>query len=86
MDGGFRKAKHLYGGSSQQIQSQRSWLRADPKKIASPTWRGIKEAKKLIVKGACYLLGDGNSINVWKDQWVPWIEGFKPRPRVEIYS
>ena len=62
------------------------WLRANPKKIASPTWRGIEEAKKLIVKEACYLLGDGNSISVWEDPWVPWIEGFKPRLKVEVYS
>ena len=43
---------------------KKDWLRADPKKIASLMWRGIEEAKKLIVKGACYLLGDGNSISV----------------------
>ncbi|XP_030970863.1 uncharacterized protein LOC115991294 [Quercus lobata] len=40
------------------------WLRAEPKKIASPTWRAIEDAKNLVVKGACYLLGDGKSISV----------------------
>lgn len=62
------------------------WLRAKPKKITSPTWRAIENAKNLIVKGACYLLGDGKSISVWEDPWIPWIEGFKPRPRIEVYS
>ena len=48
-----------------------------------PTWRAIENAKKLIVKGACYLIGDGATINVWEDPWVPWIQGFKPQPRNE---
>ena len=47
------------------------WLRSDPSKSASPTWRAIERAKLLIGKGACYLLGDGKTINVWKDPWVP---------------
>ena len=62
------------------------WLRAEPKKIASPTWRAIEDAKNLVVKGACYLLGDGKLISVWEDPWIPWIEGFKPRSRIEVYS
>lgn len=61
------------------------WLRAEPRKSASPTWRAIEEAKKLIVKGACFLLGDGKSIKVWDDPWVPWIEGFKLKPRIDDY-
>ena len=62
------------------------WLRAEPKKIASLTWRAIEDAKNLVVKGACYLLGDGKLISVWEDPWIPWIEGFKPWPRIEVYS
>lgn len=58
------------------------WLRTEPPKIASTTWRAIEGAKKLVEKGACYLLGDGRSIDLWADPWVPWLEGFKPQPRV----
>ena len=54
------------------------WLRAEPRKSASPTWRAIE-------KGACFLLGDGKSINVWDDPWVPWIKGFRPKPRIDDY-
>lgn len=39
----------------------------------------------MIEKGACFLLGDGKTINVWVDPWVPWIDGFKPRPRIDDY-
>ena len=61
------------------------WLRAEPRKSTSPTWRAIEKAKKLIEKGACFLLGDGKSINVWDDPWVPWIEGFRPKPRIDDF-
>lgn len=26
-------------------------------------------------------MGDGNSINIWTDPWVPYIEGFKVWPK-----
>ena len=54
------------------------WLRTDPPKKVLPTWRAIERAKKLVEKGACYQLSDGRTIDVWTDQWVPWLEGFKP--------
>lgn len=49
------------------------WLNRDPPKYASPIWNAIEGAKEIIVKGVCYLIGDGVSINIWKDLWVPWI-------------
>ena len=54
------------------------WLYSDPPKSASPSWRAIEKAKQLIVKGACYIIGDDQSINVWSDLWVPQLQGFKP--------
>ncbi|XP_030963845.1 uncharacterized protein LOC115985008 [Quercus lobata] len=41
------------------------WLQKDPTKVASPTWRGIENAKKLIVKGACYI------IDHTTHSWIP---------------
>ncbi len=32
-----------------------------------------------LLSGACYAVGDGKSINIWLDSWVPWIEGYKPK-------
>ena len=55
------------------------WLRAEASKYASPTWK----AREVVRRGACFLIGDGESIDVWVDPWVPWIEGFIPAPKVE---
>lgn len=57
------------------------WLRSDPIKAASPIWRAIESTKSLVVKRACYLVGDGTSINIWTDPWVPWLQGFIPKPK-----
>ena len=59
------------------------WLFKEPPKAAYPIWKAIEGVKNIIVKcqGACYLIGNGASINVWQDPWVPWIQGFKPHPK-----
>ena len=57
------------------------WLRFEASKRASPIWKAIESTKGIISKGACYLIGDGESVDVWLDPWVPWIQGFIPSPR-----
>ncbi|KAL5557445.1 hypothetical protein UlMin_039681 [Ulmus minor] len=38
------------------------------KKIGdSPFWKVIIDIRNLLVDGACYVVGDGNSIDLWKD-------------------
>ena len=37
----------------------------------------------MLLPGACFEVRDGKSINIWLDPWVPWIEGFKPKPKDE---
>uniref|UniRef100_A0A2N9IGZ4 Reverse transcriptase domain-containing protein n=1 Tax=Fagus sylvatica TaxID=28930 RepID=A0A2N9IGZ4_FAGSY len=60
---------------------QHGWFNCDPPKNASPTWRAIDRLKANISKGACFLIGDGKSVDCWKDPWVPWIPGFLPKPK-----
>jgi len=43
-------------------------------------WKGISKSKDLLSKGMCFLVGDGTSIDIWKDPWVPFIPGFRPTP------
>lgn len=57
-----------------------SWLKEAPRKYASNTWRAVERMKSLIVKGACFLVGDGLSIDIWKEPWVPWLLEFTPKP------
>ena len=60
---------------------RRGWLRRKPIKNASQIWQAIERARKVITKGACFLVGDGKSIDVWQDTWIPWLEGYKPSPK-----
>lgn len=64
----------------------KNWITKEPVKLASSSWRAIEAVKKLIEKGACFLLDDGKSIDIWTDPWVPLIDNFKPQPRVEEYK
>ena len=58
-----------------------NWIQSEPSKNASPIWKAIEKTKPLIAKGACYLVGNGASINVWMDSWIPWLVGLKPIPK-----
>ena len=62
---------------------RQGWLYANRLKIYSPIWKAIMDTKSIIVKGACYQLGDGSSVNVWNDPWVLWLQNFKPKPRLD---
>lgn len=43
------------------------WLRSDALKKASPIWKAIKRTKSIITKGACYMIGNGKSMDIWLD-------------------
>ncbi|GAA0143828.1 hypothetical protein LIER_04421 [Lithospermum erythrorhizon] len=34
-------------------------------------WRSLLEGCKVLTRGVRWRVGDGNSIDVWKDPWVP---------------
>lgn len=58
-------------------------MHATPIKNASQTWKAIERLKCVIAKGACFLVGDGEIIDIWKDPWVPWLPNFVPQPKEE---
>lgn len=43
--------------------------------------KAIDKAKSIIIKGACYTIGDEASIDVWQDLSVPWVQGFIPKSK-----
>uniref|UniRef100_A0A2N9ELJ7 RNase H type-1 domain-containing protein n=1 Tax=Fagus sylvatica TaxID=28930 RepID=A0A2N9ELJ7_FAGSY len=58
-----------------------NWLLKNPSKNASFAWRGIEGARSLLARGACWLVGSGNDILVWRDPWIPNLPNFIPQPR-----
>uniref|UniRef100_A0A2N9F5B8 Reverse transcriptase zinc-binding domain-containing protein n=1 Tax=Fagus sylvatica TaxID=28930 RepID=A0A2N9F5B8_FAGSY len=54
------------------------WMGGEPLKNASPLWKAIEKLRDFVKKGACFIVGNGFSIDVWKDPWVPWLEDFIP--------
>ena len=44
---------------------RRGWLRREPLRNESTIWKSIERARDVIIKGACYLAGDGKSIDIW---------------------
>lgn len=65
---------------------QQDWLFKSPVKVASPIWRAIESVRNIIVKGACYFLGSGTSINIRREPWVSWLQHYKPEPRKNVAS
>ena len=48
---------------------------------AFSVWKSLLGDKHLISKAACMLVGDGNSIRIWENPWVPDLQGFIPTPK-----
>jgi hypothetical protein len=46
-------------------------LNAGPKKGSSFTWRSIVAGLQTLRRGHIWRVGNGRSINIWKDHWVP---------------
>jgi hypothetical protein len=54
------------------------FLNVSPTKGISYTWRSILKGRDLIKQGLIWRVGDGLSINIWEDPWVP--RGITRRP------
>ena len=39
--------------------------------------------KHLIIKAACLLVGNGDSIRTWSDLWIPDLPSITPTPKVD---
>ena len=62
---------------------RRNQLSSSPRSNASWCWRSLEKVKAILLKGACWSIGDGRSVLVWEDPWVPECPNFRPLPLSE---
>ena len=53
---------------------------ASQKASDSSMWKGILKSKELLMKGRCFQIYNGESVNIWLDPWIPTLINFKPKP------
>lgn len=58
-----------------------NWLNNSLSSNSSPIWRSLMGTKHLISKAASLVVGNGNSIRIWEDLWVPDLPNFTPIPK-----
>lgn len=54
------------------------FLAATRKKKSSETWRAILHGRKVLQKGMVKRVGPGDSINIWRDNWIWGLKSMKP--------
>ena len=55
----------------------RSFLDAQIGKRPSYAWRSIMAAKSMVEDGICWSIGNGESVLIWKDKWIPKPDTYK---------
>jgi hypothetical protein len=63
------KAKYFHQGNL---------LDMAPAAEASITWRAIEYGVELLQHGASYRIGDGESVQIWRDNWIPRPTSLRP--------
>jgi hypothetical protein len=53
------------------------FLQARPGNNMSYTWSSIQRASWILKKGGLWTVGNGASITIWEDNWLPEQEGYK---------
>lgn len=55
----------------------KSFMEATAAPNASYTWRPILSAREVLSKGVRRMVGDGSTIRIWEDPWVPNLPHFR---------
>ncbi|KAM5560293.1 hypothetical protein ABKV19_021457 [Rosa sericea] len=55
-----------------------SFMAAEMKKGSSYTWRSIMAGREVLRQGVRYQVGDGSTIFLWHDPWMPMPSSFRP--------
>ncbi|KAL5581946.1 hypothetical protein UlMin_014388 [Ulmus minor] len=69
----FLQGKYLRSASFRSVEASHS---------DSPFWKAVIHSRSTLLRGACFRIGDGSSINIWEDPWVPRCQEFKPQARL----
>jgi ribonuclease HI len=63
-----------------------SFLDSNLGRRPSYAWRSIYNAKHLLTKGLVWRVGDGTSIKIWNDRWLPTLGSHKVQSPVQVLS
>ena len=58
-----------------------NWLSLLYSGKASPSLKSLMGIRHLVVKVACFQVGNSASIRIWSDPWIPNLPGFIPSPK-----
>lgn len=47
------------------------FLASSRKRHASHTWKAIMSGREVLARGLIKRIGDGSSIDIWRDRWIP---------------
>jgi exonuclease III len=66
------------------LQNGISFLEAPSNPLSSWIWKGLLKNRKVVEKGACWSISNGENIHIWTSPWIPSLPNFKPRPNVHL--
>ena len=58
-----------------------NWLSLSFSGKASHFWKSLLGIRNLLAKAACFQVGNGASIRIWSNPWIPNLPGFIPSPK-----
>ena len=57
---------------------RKNFLHAKPRYAPSYLWRSLQHATPRLFEGLYWRVGDGKSINIWTDKWIPSSNNLRP--------
>ena len=69
----------VHGVIKSKYYRNENFLQSHLGKNPSLIWRGIWEAKTMLQQGFRWRVGNGKSIKIWKDRWIPFTSTLQPQ-------
>jgi hypothetical protein len=61
-----------------------SFLSAPSNSVSSWLWKGLQKNRKVVEKGACISISNGQNVDIWNTPWIPLMPNFKPIPNENL--